>query len=170
MTTLGDLIEFQEISELKARYVRALDTQDWDLMEVCLAENAIAWFNGGKFTRHGRQAIVQFLREVITPGFVGSHIAVHPELTLTGANTAKGIWRMQEIAYFTEPSPALADMHIVGGEEMRGAGYYHEEYLKEDGSWKLSSIGVVRIFQIIERKPARADIELTVEPARGMRR
>ena len=170
MTTLSDLIEFHEISELKSRYVRALDTQDWDLMEACLAENAVACFNGGRVTRHGRRAIVQFLREVITPGFVGSHIAIHPELTLTGSNTARGIWRMQEIAYFTEPSPALADMHIVGGEEMSGAGYYHEEYLKEDGSWKLSSINIVRIFEIMARKPARANIELTVEPARGMRR
>jgi hypothetical protein len=170
LTTSNDLIEFHSISQLKFRYVRALDTHDWELMERCLTENAFAWFSGGKFKQQGRRQIVAFLRELIPASLVSSHIVVHPELTLTGPSTAKGIWRMQDIIYFIEPNPVFAHGNIEGGEEMTGAAYYHEEYEKSGDEWQISSIGFVRIFEVIERKRARAHIDLTVEPARGMRR
>jgi len=108
LTTSNDLIEFHSISQLKFRYVRALDTHDWELMERCLTENAFAWFSGGKFKQQGRRQIVAFLRELIPASLVSSHIVVHPELTLTGPSTAKGIWRMQDIIYFIEPNPTKA--------------------------------------------------------------
>jgi hypothetical protein len=170
MTTVNDLIEFHEISQLKYRYLRALDTHQWDLMEQCFTEDAFAWYSGGKFTHQGRSQIIGFLRELIPPAFVSSHIVVHPELKLTGQATAEGIWRLQDIVYFTEANPAFVDGNIQGGEEMTGAGYYYEKYAKEETGWKISSIGYVRIFEVIERKPARADIDLAVDPARGVYR
>lgn len=170
MTTVQDLIDFHGITQLKYRYLRGLDTHQWELLESCFTEDAFAWYSGGAFTHRGRRQIVDFLKELIPPAFVSSHIAVHPELKLTGANLAEGIWRLQDIVYFTEPNPVFAHGHIEGGEEMTGAGYYYENYAKEADGWKISSIGYVRIFEVIERKPARADAELTVDLDRGIRR
>ena len=170
MTTLNDLTEFHEISQLKYRYLRGLDTHQWDLLEDCFTEDAFAWYSGGAFTHSGRRQIVDFLRELIPPSFVSSHIVAHPELKLTGPTTAEGIWRLQDIVYFTEANPMFAHGNILGGEQMSGAGYYYEEYRKEDSGWKISSIGYVRIFEVIERQAARAHIDLEVDPNRGVRK
>lgn len=169
MTTLNDLIEFHEISQLKYRYLRGLDTQQWDVLEDCFTEDAFAWYSGGTFTHKGRHEIVDFLRDLIPAAFISSHIVVHPELKLTGPDTAEGIWRLQDIVYFTEANPKFAHGNIQGGEQMTGAGYYYEEYRKEAAGWKISSIGYVRIFEVIERPAARANIDLEVDPNRGLR-
>lgn len=169
MTTVNDLIAFHEITQLKYRYLRGLDTQEWDVLEACFTEDAHAWYTGGTFTHTGRKQIVDFLRELIPPAFVSSHIAIHPEIRLTSETTAEGIWRLQDIVYFTEANPVFDYARIEGGEEMTGAGYYFEEYRKEGGAWLISSIGYQRIFEVIERPPARTGTELTVGPTRGLR-
>lgn len=169
MTTVQDLIEFHEITQLKYRYLRGLDTQQWDVLEACFTEDAHAWYTGGAFTHTGRRQIVDFLRELIPPAFVSSHVALHPEIKLTGPTTAEGIWRLQDIVYFTEANPVFDYARIEGGEEMTGAGYYFETYRKEAGEWLIASIGYQRIFEVIERPPARVATELTVGPTRGKR-
>jgi hypothetical protein len=97
MTTVHDLIEFHDISQLKFRYLRAIDTHQWDLLESCFTEDAFAWYSGGGFTHRGRGEIVNFLKDLIPPAFVSSHIALQPELTLTGPDTAEGVWRLQDV-------------------------------------------------------------------------
>lgn len=169
MLDVQQLIEFRAIEHLKYRYIRGLDTHDWDLLESCFVEDAFAWYSGGDFTHSGRDQIVGFLKELIPPAFVSSHIVVHPELELTGPHTAKGTWRLQDIVYFNAPNPAFAHGKIEGGEEMTGAGYYYEDYRKDAGDWKISSIGYVRIFEVIERKAARAHIDLDCSPHRGVK-
>ena len=169
MTKLEELVEFHEITQLKYRYVRALDTHDWKLMEQCFTEDAHAWFAGGKQTERGRANIVKLLHRLVPSNLVSSHVVMHPELTLTAPTTAKGIWRMQDSVYFQGPNPAFAHGNIQGGEAMFGAGYYHEEYRKEHDGWKISSIGYVRIFEVIERGAIGQGVELSVEPSRGMR-
>jgi hypothetical protein len=169
MVDLRQLVEFREIEHLKYRYLRGLDTHQWDLLESCFVEDAHAWYSGGSFTHHGRAEIVGFLKSLIPPAFVSSHIVTHPELKLTGPDTAEGIWRLQDVVYFKEPNPVFTHGNIQGGEEMTGAGYYYDEYRKEADGWKISSTGYVRIYEVIERKPARAHIDLECDPSRGLR-
>lgn len=169
MLDLQHLIEFREIEHLKYRYLRGLDTHDWALLEACFTQDAVAWYSGGTFSHAGRDQIMAFLKELIPPAFVSSHIVVHPELKLTSPTTAEGIWRLQDVVYFTAPNPAFAHGKIEGGEEMTGAGYYYEDYRNEAGDWKISSIGYVRIYEVIERKAARAHIDLDCDPLRGVR-
>ena len=88
MTKLEELVEFHEITQLKYRYVRALDTHDWKLMEQCFTEDAHAWFAGGKQTERGRANIVKLLHRLVPSNLVSSHVVMHPELTLTAPTTA----------------------------------------------------------------------------------
>jgi len=169
MTTPQDLVEFHEIAQLKYRYLRALDTQDWALMETCFVEDARVWYGDGAYSFVGRTQIIDFFPKLLTPDFVSSHIVVHPELTLTGPGAAEGVWRLQDIVHFTAANPTVAKRRIEGGEEMTGAAYYYDEYRKEDGGWKIASSGFVRIFESLERRAARAHIDLTVDPQRGLR-
>jgi len=170
MTKLEELLEFHNIAQLKYRYLRALDTLDWGLMESCFSEDACAWYSGGQYKQTGRDSIIEFLKGVVTPDFYASHIAVHPEITFHSANSAEGIWRLQDIVHFTEANPNFAHENIQGGEEMVGAGYYHDEYVKENGEWKISSIGYIRIFEAIEPREHRGRYRVHVDPARGLQR
>jgi len=165
---LADFITLHEISQLKYRYVRGLDTQDWALVKDCFTENASVWYSGGKFSRTGRDDIMEFLKGLVTPSFYSSHIVLHPEIDLTSATTAKGIWRLQDIVHFTEENPAFAHANIKGGEEMTGAAYYHDEYQKGADGWKISRMGYVRIFEAIERPKGRAGFEVETNTARGL--
>jgi hypothetical protein len=167
-TSARDLIDLHDLHQLKYRYVRSVDTQNFDLMATCFTADARAWFAGGAFTFDGREKIIGFLRQLITPSFVSSHIVVHPELKLTGPGTAEGIWRMQDTVYFTAANPIYAHANLTGGEQLTGAAYYHDEYVKEADGWKMRSIGFIRIFEVIERKEARRGIDLKIEASRGM--
>ena len=161
MTTPSDLEELHELCQLKYRYPRGIGTQDFELVEGCFTEDAKAWFAGGAFSFNGRDQLIAFLRAIITPELVSRHIVVHPELTLVGPHVAKGIWRLRDVVHFTSASPVYSLARLVGGKGMTGAAYYHGEYVKRDGIWKMSSIGFIRIFKAVER-PLRTSISASV--------
>ena len=148
MTNLADLVEFHEISQLKFRYLRAIDGRDWPLLEQCFTQEATASFANGKLIFRGREQIVRELRDLLVPAMVTWHVAVHPELLLTGTATARGIWRMHDMVRFVEDHVMAAQLGIEGGKSLVGAGYYHEDYRKEGGKWRISNIEVVRVAEV----------------------
>jgi hypothetical protein len=170
MTSMNDLLEFHYIQQLKYRYLRALDTHQWDLLSTCFAKAAKVWYAGGAFSHDGRDNVVKFLRELMPDSFISSHIVMHPEIKLTSETTAEGIWRFQDIVHFLEPNPVFALWDIRGGEEMTGAGYYYDNYVKEPDGWKFSSMGYERIFEVIEPRAGRLGLHVTVDPQFGMDR
>src|SRR5687768_13580476 len=129
MTTATDLLAIHAITQLKYRYMRALDTRDWDLLADCFVEDATTWYAGGKLAAQGRDSIVAMLRGFLPDLFVASHIAVHPEIALTGPATATGIWRMEEDVHFLGPVPDAAHQPMAGGEQQTGAGTYYDDYV-----------------------------------------
>jgi hypothetical protein len=166
MTTVQDLIEIHDIEQVKYRYMRAVDTHQWDLMLTCFSEDARAWYNGGKYSTEGGGAgIVKLLSEMITNGFVSSHIALHPEITLTGPTTATGIWRFQDIVHCAEKTK----IHEVG-ELLTGAGYYYDEYRKDANGWRISSTGYERIFEALENRSVDKTFHLKPFPNFGVHR
>ncbi|HWS91668.1 MAG TPA: nuclear transport factor 2 family protein, partial [Mycobacterium sp.] len=55
-----------------------------------------------------------------------------PEISLTSATAATGIWAMEDLLVFGD------------GRELHGAGHYHETYEKRDGSWQIKSLHLTR--------------------------
>jgi hypothetical protein len=165
--TLEDLIAIHEITQLKYRYMRCVDTQDWDLLAMVFTKNARTWYSSGLLTASGRENIVAMLSTAMRPSIYSSHIALHPEITLTGAATAKGSWRFEDIVHFREADPALVADGIQGGERLIGAGYYYDEYEKEDGQWKVASTGYVRLFETTEQPQDQPNMKRRFEKARG---
>lgn len=164
--TIEALLEHEEIKQLKYRYMRALDTHDWELMASLFLPDARCWFGNGKFSEQGRDAIIALYRRLLNDSFWSSHIAVHPEIELTGPDTAKAIWRMEDTVHFMEVNPAANFPDQRAGDEMQGAGHYFDEYVKTADGWKINTTGYIRVYERIEHRGQR-DMILDLEPQRG---
>ena len=137
MDAVRELLEIEAIRQLKYRYQRTADLHDWDGLGACFAEDAVCTYGDGEYTFEGRDQIIAFLRSLMDRnGFVSSHHVHHPEITLTSDTTATGIW-------------ALADQVIDLDKDFvyQGAAYYHDEYVKHDGSWTISHTGYQRVWE-----------------------
>ena len=55
-----------------------------------------------------------------------------PEIELTSATTARGIWALQDVVRFGP------------GVTLVGYGHYHETYEKRDGAWRIKSLHLTR--------------------------
>lgn len=147
--TPEDLVEIEEIKRLKYRYVRLLDLKEWDELADCLTEDAIAAYGGGEYACQGREAIMEFLRSNLSgTSMLTSHKVHQPEIDLTGPDTARGVWGLEDIVVSTE-----------FGVTIRGSAFYTDEYLKVDGSWRIAYTGYKRVYE--EMEPRATDLKLT---------
>jgi hypothetical protein len=131
---LNDLVEIERIKRLKYRYLRHLDLKQFDQLALCFAEDATASYNDGVWSFTGRDAIMEFLS---THGAdrTSLHTAHHPEIEITGPDTAEATWTLQDIVF------------RPGGSQLLGAAHYHDTYVRTDGEWRIKSTGYTRIFE-----------------------
>lgn len=139
-----DLQEIEAIKRLKYTYLRCLDLKQWDEMAACFTPDATAAYGDGKYSFNGRDQIMQFLRDALGGhSLISSHRVQQPEIDLTSATTATGIWALDDVVIETS-----------SGTTIRGAAFYHDEYVKVGGQWKIKSTGYQRLF---EERFSRAD-------------
>jgi len=132
---LRRLEEIEAIKRLKYRYLRCLDSKLWDELAECFAEDAITAYAGGTYAFQGRDAIMKFLRESLATS-PSMHLGHHPEIELTSDTTATGTWQLCD--------------HLIRKDATRfmtGMAFYHDEYVKIDGEWKIKSTGYDRMFE-----------------------
>ena len=125
--------DVEAIKRLKARYFRTMDTKDWAAMrEVFTDDPEMDTTEAGGAMTSGADRFVAFLREAI-----GAVITVHhghmPEIELTSATTATGVWAMEDMLRWPD------------GREMHGYGHYHETYEKVGGAWRIKSSKLTRL-------------------------
>jgi len=148
MDAIQELVEIEAIKKLKARYQRAVDTKDWDLMRSVLAPNARSVYSDGRHAFEGREAIVGFLSD---PKGLGNtaiqsmHHAHTPEIEITGETTARGKWYLEDFVV-----SALPNDWAPNGTVMHGTGIYIDEYVKIDGQWLIQQTGYERIFEDLQ--------------------
>lgn len=145
MDAIQELVEIEAIKKLKARYQRAVDTKDWDLMRSVLAPNAHSVYSDGKYEFNDREGIVGFLSN---PKGLGNtdiqsmHHAHTPEIEITSETSAKGKWYLED--FVLNPAPTKWAPH---GTVMHGTGIYIDDYVKIDGEWFIQETGYERIFE-----------------------
>ncbi len=80
----------------------------------------------------GADDFLSFLREAI-----GDVVTVHqchtPEIGLTSATTASGVWAMEDM------------LRWPNGSELHGYGHYHETYEKVGDEWRIASSKLTRL-------------------------
>jgi hypothetical protein len=146
-----DLNELEAIKRLKYRYVRHLDLKEWDALGACLTEDCRSAYGDGHFSFDGRAAIVGFLKDALGPTTrITAHRVHQPEIELTSATTATGTWALDDVVIETEAKLTI-----------RGAAYYHDEYVKLGGEWKIAKTGYTRIYEETESRTDTPSLTLT---------
>jgi hypothetical protein len=140
MTDIERLIAIQEISQLKARYFRCMDTKDWVGFRTVFAIDATADYTpkGGNrkdWTATGAENVVALVMKAVAPA-VTVHHGHMPEIEVTSSTSAKGIWSMEDLIWWPEGSRRKT---------MHGMGHYHETYEKIDGRWLIKSLLLTRL-------------------------
>ena len=124
--------DIEAIKQLKARYFRLMDTKDWEGFATVFAEEA-SMRNSPDPNEvfEGREEIVRKVSAALAEA-VTVHHGHMPEITLTGDDTANGVWAMYDFVEL----PQLV---------LHGWGHYHEEYVKRDGAWQILSSRLTRL-------------------------
>ena len=134
--------DVEAIKQLKARYFRCMDTKDWDGMRQVFAQDVHIDTSGdGGGIQDDADDFMTMLRSNIED-VVTVHHGHMPEIELTSATTATGIWAMEDHLWWPEGAP-LKHLH--------GYGHYHETYEKgADGTWRIKSLLLTRLRVDIE--------------------
>ena len=135
-----DLAALEQIRQVKHRYLRCVDLKLWDDLAGTLAADATADFGtpalGDPVRLAGRDAIVAFLRDKLGPDIITTHFAGQPEIAVDG-DTARGTWSFQDTVIATGYRVMIT-----------GAAFYEDRYARgDDGQWRISHTGYVRIYE-----------------------
>ena len=125
--------DMEAIKQLKARYFRTMDTKDWDTMRQVFTDDVVmdTTDSGGDIVT-GADHFLAFLRQALD-AVVTVHHGHTPEIELTSASSASGIWAMEDMLRWPD------------GSELHGYGHYHETYEKGDGVWRIKSSTLTRL-------------------------
>jgi hypothetical protein len=126
---LRALEDINAIRELKARYLRACDRKQPDVMRDCFVEKGAVIEADGFPSFTDREGWVQVFTElaVNNPYIMDTHHGQNPQIVLTGPDAASAVWDLQ----FTQIN--LKERTIVNL-----AGEYRDRYLRSGGRWWIS--------------------------------
>ncbi|GLV23430.1 hypothetical protein TomMM35A_32680 [Sphingobium sp. TomMM35A] len=148
--TLQQLSDLEDIRTLKHRYFRGIDTADLALLGTLFTEDLTVDYRGGTYRvrLEGRDNMLEFLANSFHSGAVAMHHGHMPEITLTGEDSADGIWYLEDIFIDVERKD-----HTIG------SAIYRDAYRREDGLWKIARTEYDRVFEMI--RPLAADAQIT---------
>jgi hypothetical protein len=154
MNDIEQLLATESVKKVKAQYWYAMDKKDWGLLASVFSRDAIVDFRGERDlasgesidrlppvaaalaagdegAHQGRDRIVKWYIEVLQH-WVTVHHGHAPIIDITGPETAKAIW-------------PLFDYIDNGTKAMMGYGHYYEDYVKENGQWRISYLALTRL-------------------------
>lgn len=139
--TLQQLSDFEDIRTLKHRYFRGIDTADNALLATLFTADIAVDYRGGSYrvTFTGREQMLEFLANSFHSGALAMHHGHGPEITLTGENSATGVWYLEDIFINTEQQT-----HTYG------SAIYRDHYLREPDGWKIARTEYDRITEVIQ--------------------
>ena len=135
--SIQQLLDIEAIKQLKARYFRCMDTKDWAGFQRVFASDARMIVPEGGVDLAGNKTIADTISGFLQ-GATTTHHGHMPEIQITGTNTATGIWAMFDYVQF----PGADEQSGMG---LQGYGHYHEEYVREDGEWKIARLELSRL-------------------------
>jgi hypothetical protein len=138
--TLQQLSDLEDIRTIKHRYYRGIDTADMELLSGLFTDDVEVDYRGGGYRvkLSGRDNMLEFLANSFHSGAVAMHHGHMPEITLTGADDATGIWYLEDIFIDVE-----ARTHTAG------SAIYKDVYRRQGGAWKIARTEYDRLTEIV---------------------
>lgn len=126
--------DWVQITELKARYCRLLDTKDWAGYAALFTEDAVLDTRaaGGYGPIAGRDAFVPMVRASLEHAQT-AHQVHSPEIEIDG-DVAHVVWAMQDRVHMP-----------TRGMSFTGYGHYREEYRRTPEGWRIASSALSRL-------------------------
>jgi ketosteroid isomerase-like protein len=132
---MGDI---EAIKQVKYRYLRALDTRDWDAFADTLTEDIAGDYGaslGKELHFTGRGELVDFMKSAMGPGVITEHRVTHPEISVDG-DVAAATWYLQDRVI-------VPDYNFM----LIGAAFYHDRYRRTGDGWKISATSYDRTYE-----------------------
>ncbi|MCY1272175.1 Bile acid 7-alpha dehydratase [compost metagenome] len=134
-----DLVAIEQIKQLKARYFRAIDTCNLELLHSILAPNVHIRFDSPtyQFELNGLDEAIEFYRTGFTNRRFGMHNGHTPEITVNG-DEASGCWYLSDLFVNLDEQTLL-----------NGSAIYEDRYIKLNGEWRILQTGYKRLLEMI---------------------
>lgn len=138
--TLQQLTDLEDIKVTKHRYFRGIDTADMALLEPLFTDDIVVDYRGGGYrvSLQGKADMMEFLATSFNSDALAMHHGHMPEITLTGDDTAEGIWYLEDIFINLE-----AETHSYG------SAIYKDIYRREDNRWKIARTEYDRVIEVV---------------------
>jgi hypothetical protein len=163
------LVAIEDIKQLKARYLRTLDSKKWNEFEAVFAPDVVFDLREGLFARDqitgeitksgdiligedqivasewmvtGASAVRQWVEGILSPVVTVHHVH-SPEITLTSATTAHAYWPMEHILRFPRINPYSFLWFIPDNlphHQLQGWGTYEETYERRPEGWRIKTL------------------------------
>jgi hypothetical protein len=139
---IATLEDIESIKRLKAKYWRCMDNKLWEELASCFVEDGSLTDEASNSQFRGRQGIAQGVGKALADT-ITMHQGHNADIEMASETTAMGRWVLHDRILFLDTSTFF-----------RGYGFYEDEYVKENGQWKIKSVRITRQF------PARSIMEV----------
>jgi ketosteroid isomerase-like protein len=136
------LLDIEAIRLTKHTYFRCLDTGNFEELEALFHPDVTVHFKGGTYEwkLRGRDEYLKALRKSFHSRSVGHHNGHHPEIRVSSATEATGVWYLADQMWILD-----YDAYTVG------TAIYWDRYEKIDGRWLIRDTKYERIFELNEK-------------------
>jgi uncharacterized protein (TIGR02246 family) len=133
-TGTPSFVDWLEITSLKARYCRLLDSKDWNGFAALFTEDAVmdVKTTTGFGRIEGRDQFMPLIRASLETAQT-AHQIHQPEVTLDG-DTAHVIWAMQDRVVWQDRNRSIT-----------GYGHYRERYVRTIDGWRIAFTQLTRL-------------------------
>lgn len=147
-----DLVAIEQIKQLKARYFRAIDTCNLELLSGVLATDVKISFDSPTYQieLNGMEQAIEFYRSHFTSRRFGMHNGHTPEIVVNG-DEATGLWYLNDLFINLDEQTML-----------NGSALYEDHYIKLQGEWRIIKTGYKRLLEMIG--PLDAQWQITSQP------
>jgi len=141
--SIEKLAALEAIRDLKAKYFYYTDTKQWErLVGLFLPDaetdfrEAVQPHNPALLSRD--PAAFAANNAYVLEGITTAHMGFNPQIELQSVDEAAGIWAMEDWLWVPEGT------NVLPAGTMHGFGYYHDQYRRVDGQWKIAATRLTR--------------------------
>lgn len=151
---IDNLEQIEAIKKLKYGYWRACDAKDPVAFRASFVRTGADIDYGRLGAFQDADPMTEIFTKVALAKVDGEHViydmhhGMHPEITVTGEHTATGRWTLR-----------FRQVNLLDRTETLTTGEYDDEYLLEDGEWKMSKCHFTATWSI--QQPLAADAVVT---------